>query len=138
MAPSAVEVYPTTAPSLYDLKVKAQEIVSQKAVSPKLIKAPMKLSGALDKYDLKDLTPCIGREFPTAKLVDWLKAPNADELIRDLAITGKQAQSSIFHSSLKTEANPYLKSLSVASSSSVLKMTSPTTCRRSFAKNWVN
>jgi hypothetical protein len=94
MAPSAVEVYPTTAPSLYDLKVKAQEIVSQKAVAPKLIKAPMKLSGALDKYESKDLTPCIGREFPTAKLVDWLKAPNADELIRDLAITGKQAQSS--------------------------------------------
>jgi hypothetical protein len=92
MAPSAVEVYPTTAPPLYDPKVKAQEIVSQKAVAPKLIKAPMKLSGALDKYESKDLTPCIGREFPTTKLVDWLKAPNADELIRDLAITGRQAQ----------------------------------------------
>jgi hypothetical protein len=87
MAPTAIEIYPTN-PPLYDLKVKAQEIVS-KAVAPKLIKAPLKLTGALDKYESKDLTPCIGREFPTAKLVEWLKAPNADELIRDLAITGK-------------------------------------------------
>jgi len=48
---------------------------------------PLKLSGALDTFESFDVTPVIGREFPTANLVDWLNAPNADELIRDLAIT---------------------------------------------------
>ena len=47
---------------------------------------PLKLSGALESYDSFDVTPIIGREFPTANLVDWLEAPNSDELIRDLAI----------------------------------------------------
>ncbi|KAH7309789.1 hypothetical protein B0I35DRAFT_86643 [Stachybotrys elegans] len=48
---------------------------------------PLKLSGSLKSYEHFDVTPVIGREFPTAKLVDWLNAPNSDELIRDLAIT---------------------------------------------------
>lgn len=34
-----------------------------------------------------DVTPVIGREFPTASLAEWLRAPNSDELLRDLAIT---------------------------------------------------
>ncbi|KAL2133533.1 hypothetical protein VTI74DRAFT_2219 [Chaetomium olivicolor] len=71
MAPSAVEV---------DIPV------NTKAVS----REPLKLSGALDSYESFDVTPVIGREFPTANLVDWLNAPNADELIRDLAITISQ------------------------------------------------
>jgi len=32
-------------------------------------------------------TPCIGTEFPEVNLVDWLKAPNSDELISKLAVT---------------------------------------------------
>ncbi|KAF5023624.1 hypothetical protein F66182_4326 [Fusarium sp. NRRL 66182] len=52
--------------------------------------APLKLSGALDDYEQFDVTPAIGREFPKANIVDWLNAPNADELIRDLAITISQ------------------------------------------------
>ena len=48
---------------------------------------PLKLSGALDKFDFFDVTPVIGKEFPTANLKDWSEAPNADELLRDLAIT---------------------------------------------------
>ncbi|TEA17212.1 hypothetical protein C8034_v000586 [Colletotrichum sidae] len=46
---------------------------------------PLKLSSSLDKYESFDVTTTIGREFPKANLVDWLNAPNADELIRDLA-----------------------------------------------------
>lgn len=46
----------------------------------------LQLSGVLDQYDSFDTTPVIGREFPTANLVEWLEAPNSDELIRDLAI----------------------------------------------------
>jgi hypothetical protein len=49
---------------------------------------PLKLSGALDKFEQFDVTPVIGREFVNVDLADWLKAPNADELLRDLAITG--------------------------------------------------
>lgn len=48
---------------------------------------PLKLSGAIKEYDQFDPTPIMGREFPKANLVDWLNAPNADDLIRDLAIT---------------------------------------------------
>ena len=47
---------------------------------------PMKLSGALDKYESFKLTPLLGTEFPTASLKEWANAPNADELLRDLAI----------------------------------------------------
>ena len=50
---------------------------------------PLKLSGTLDAYESFDVTPVIGREFPTAKLDEWLAAPNSDELLRDLAITSK-------------------------------------------------
>jgi hypothetical protein len=65
MAPSAIEVYPTA--SLHDLKDKAQEIVSQQTAPAKLIKTPMKLTGALDKFESFDLTPVIGKEFPLAQ-----------------------------------------------------------------------
>ncbi|KAF7549470.1 hypothetical protein G7Z17_g6351 [Cylindrodendrum hubeiense] len=51
---------------------------------------PLKPSGALKDFESFDVTPAIGREFPKANLVDWLNAPNADELIRDLAITISQ------------------------------------------------
>lgn len=50
---------------------------------------PLKLSGALDSYKSFDVTPITGREFPEANLVEWLNAPNSDELIRDLAITSE-------------------------------------------------
>jgi len=51
---------------------------------------PLQLSGVLDPHRSFDVTPVIGREFPEAKLVDWLNAPNSDELLRDLAITISQ------------------------------------------------
>lgn len=52
-----------------------------------LQKEPLKLTGALDQYEHFDVTPVIGREFPTINLKEFLRAPNSDELLRDLAIT---------------------------------------------------
>ena len=48
---------------------------------------PLQLKGVLNQFKSFDVTPVIGKEFPEAKLAEWLRAPNADELIRDLAIT---------------------------------------------------
>ena len=48
---------------------------------------PLQLKGALNGFKSFDVTPVIGKEFPDAKLAEWLRAPNSDELIRDLAIT---------------------------------------------------
>jgi hypothetical protein len=47
----------------------------------------VKSTGALEQYESFDVTPVIGREFPHANLVTWLKAPNSDELLRELALT---------------------------------------------------
>lgn len=48
---------------------------------------PLKSSGALAKFKWEDVTPVLGREFPTVNLVDdILHAANSDELVRDLAI----------------------------------------------------
>ncbi len=70
MAPSAVE-------TVIPFSTKSQK------------QKPLELSGSLDKYESFDLTPVIGREFPTANLVEWLEDPNSDALIRDLAITSE-------------------------------------------------
>jgi alpha-ketoglutarate-dependent taurine dioxygenase len=48
---------------------------------------PLKLSGALDKYEHFEVTPTIGREYANVNLAELLKAPNSDDLLRDLAIT---------------------------------------------------
>ncbi|KAI1798932.1 TauD-domain-containing protein [Daldinia bambusicola] len=53
-------------------------------------KEPLKLSGALDQFKQFDVTPVIGREFIDVDLVEWLRAPNSDELLHDLAITISQ------------------------------------------------
>lgn len=53
-------------------------------------KEPLKLSGVLNQFKHFDTTPVIGTEFPEANLVDWMNAPNSDQLIRDLAITGER------------------------------------------------
>ncbi len=70
MAPSAIDTEP-------------------QAAAKGLLRQPLQLSGALDNYESFDVTPVIGKEFPTANLVDWLDAPNSDELLRDLAITSE-------------------------------------------------
>lgn len=51
-------------------------------------RVPLKPSGALDQFKFEESTPVIGREYPTLNIVDDLiNASNADELLRDLAIT---------------------------------------------------
>lgn len=52
---------------------------------------PLKLKGVLNPLKQFRVTPTVGTEFPEANLVDMLNAPNSDELLRDLAITGKWA-----------------------------------------------
>lgn len=53
-------------------------------------RAPLQPTGALDQFSSFDVTPVIGREFPDASLKALLEAPNADELIQELAITSQQ------------------------------------------------
>ncbi|KAH7061185.1 hypothetical protein B0J12DRAFT_766631 [Macrophomina phaseolina] len=71
MAPSAIEHEVVVPPS--------------KAEVPH--REPLKLSGALDKYESFEVTPIIGTEFKDVDLAEWINAPNSDELLRDLAIT---------------------------------------------------
>lgn len=73
MAPSAIETEAVEVP----IRTKTQK------------QKPLELSSVLDQYESFDVTPVIGREFPKANLVEWLEAPNSDELIRDLAITSE-------------------------------------------------
>lgn len=92
MAPSVADARPAQAQFQ---KIHVQEHVSKvqqtETVSgPTLKREPMKTTGALDDFESFDMTPAIGREFPNANLAHWLQAPNADELLRDLAVTGMQ------------------------------------------------
>lgn len=59
------------------------------ATKKPLINEPLELKGNLDNHKSFRVTPIIGTEFPDANVVDWLKASNSDELIRDLAITSR-------------------------------------------------
>ncbi|GJE98346.1 taurine catabolism dioxygenase [Phanerochaete sordida] len=53
--------------------------------------APLQLGKSLDGFQKADLTPLIGTEFARGvQIVDLLKASNADDLIRDLAILVSQ------------------------------------------------
>ncbi len=68
---------------------------------------PLKQSGILDKFESEDVTPVIGREFPEVNIVDdLLNAPDADGLLRDLAITSKSC-------TVMTEKSPSSKTSSV-------------------------
>ena len=84
-------------------------------------KAPLKLKGVLDQFQSFDVTPVIGKEFENVDLVEWLRAPNSDELLQDLATTSQ-------HISISTPAkHTYAKALispqspNAASSSSARK-----------------
>jgi hypothetical protein len=46
-------------------------------------------SGSLDSYEQNDSTTTIGREIPGLQIKKILSSPDADTMIRDLAITGK-------------------------------------------------
>lgn len=60
-----------------------------KSVNNSLLREPLKLHGVLKDFKSFDVAPVIGTDFPDAKLTDWMKGPNSDELLRDLAITSR-------------------------------------------------
>lgn len=65
-------------------------VVGSAPANKKSFPEPLKLSGVLNKFTTEDTTPVIGREFVNVNIVDdLLKAPNSDELLRDVAITSK-------------------------------------------------
>lgn len=84
MAPSATEVeqQPQTAIPLHPGK--QASVTGTKAEKPWV-----KSTGALDSYENFDITPVIGREYPTANLVELLQSENADVLLKELALISK-------------------------------------------------
>jgi len=80
MAPSATEV-------AIEIPIQPTKAGAGIATTAAAAKPSLKSTGVLDQYESFDLTPVIGREFPTANLVSWLQAPNSDELIKELALT---------------------------------------------------
>ncbi|CCF40554.1 TfdA family Taurine catabolism dioxygenase TauD [Colletotrichum higginsianum] len=99
MSPSATEA---AAAKVEDIKAKvlpakesqpASGLSAQEEELPEVRtghKEPLKKSGVLDQFEHFDVTPIIGREYPTVDLKELLRAPNSDDLIRDLAITISQ------------------------------------------------
>ncbi|KAL2075131.1 hypothetical protein VTL71DRAFT_73 [Oculimacula yallundae] len=83
MAPSAVDI-PVGSPPIpkVELDHNSDDFKSRNA-------GPLKKTGVLDSaFEFEDVTPTIGREYPKTRIVeDLLQAEDADELIRDLAIT---------------------------------------------------
>lgn len=64
--------------------------------TPPVHTVPLQLAGALDGYARREITPVIGTEFKDANLVDMLHAPNADMLLRDLAVLVSQRGFCVF------------------------------------------
>lgn len=53
---------------------------------------PLRQSGALESFEYEDTTPVIGREFIDVNIVDdILGAKNAEQLLRDVAITSNNS-----------------------------------------------
>lgn len=55
--------------------------------SDKLMREPLRKGTSIDHLEYVDVTPIIGREYRTAKLKDILLSANANEQLRDLAIS---------------------------------------------------
>ncbi|KAG8161572.1 hypothetical protein KVR01_008559 [Diaporthe batatas] len=101
MSPSATEITTTVVdniegtlkPSKHEENGRGHEQLAGPDVLPKLEvnhREPLNLGGALDQFKSFDVTPVIGREFIDVDLAEWLRAPNSDELIRDLGTTISQ------------------------------------------------
>ncbi|WFD25043.1 hypothetical protein MNAN1_000005 [Malassezia nana] len=79
---TAVQVQTSSSLS-FQPKVKAPLSASSIRISE-----PLQTTGILDSlYTFEELTPALGRLYPTLQLKELLHHPKADELIRDLAIT---------------------------------------------------
>jgi hypothetical protein len=66
-----------------------QDIESQSQAQAPYPRRPLQLKGILEQYESFDVTPVVGREFKDVNLKEWLRAPNSDDLLRDLAITSR-------------------------------------------------
>lgn len=121
------------APSAVDIEVPQSEngTVKQKSLTAK---QPLKYSGSLDQLKSIDITPVIGTEYPEANLVDLINSPNADELLRDLAIKSKPIRAF-----LRTRFCSLTdQSLSAGSYSSESRITSRTISRSSSSSDLVS
>ncbi|PYH89635.1 putative alpha-ketoglutarate-dependent sulfonate dioxygenase [Aspergillus ellipticus CBS 707.79] len=88
----------------------SSEIVVPIPAKTPLTREPLTPTGALSSYPSFDVTPIIGREFPTANLKEWLQAPNSDELLKELALTVSQ-RGVVFFRSQDTLTNDLQKEL---------------------------
>jgi hypothetical protein len=89
-----------TAPVQEDVAPAVHEPESKPVESTKVEtqhKEPLKPTGVLDAFDSFDVTPVIGREFVGVNLAKWLRAPNSDELLRELAITSEYSSQNMFY-----------------------------------------
>ncbi|WWC69807.1 uncharacterized protein I206_103750 [Kwoniella pini CBS 10737] len=69
------------------IKLKGAPEDESTGVARNTLPGPMKYNGTLEGYTHFEVTPSIGREFGSdLQLSELLKAPNSDELIRDLAV----------------------------------------------------
>ena len=112
MAPTAEVARPTAVPQAPDA-VPVTKQAGGNTAEPwrkgQLINEPLKVSGALDsQHESFEVTPVIGREYPKLQLRDLINAPNADELIRDLAITSESLVSSHLIPANDTGTHPHL------------------------------
>ncbi|QKX60379.1 uncharacterized protein TRUGW13939_07524 [Talaromyces rugulosus] len=82
MSPSIAVESPLSSPSVDKVTTSIKN-----ALPSGLIKEPLKYSGSLNEYQSLDVTPVIGREFPTLELTDIL---DDDRKLRDLAILVSQ------------------------------------------------
>lgn len=87
MAPS-VAVLPTDSHLAAKVNGKSQtngDVAAKTSSFP----APLRKTGVLDaKFNFEEVTPVIGREYPTTNIVDdLLNGQDGDALLRDLAIT---------------------------------------------------
>lgn len=69
-----------------DIIVEGQPSSSAEAPSKTQYPQPLELKGVLNQFKSFDIAPVIGKELTEANLAKWLRAPNSDELLRDLAI----------------------------------------------------
>ena len=50
---------------------------------------PFDNTGTLDAFKQVHVTPCLGSEFKDVDVTEWLRAPNSDDILRDLALTSE-------------------------------------------------
>ena len=54
--------------------------------TPPPVYPPFADTGSLSHFDCVPLTPAIGSEFRGVDVTEWLKAPNSDDMLRDLVL----------------------------------------------------